>query len=159
MNLRNVLFLIFAISLLSSRSALATPKADTLISEYESLKELTQKLVPDGEVGGLFYFKSFSGYQILWDKNDYTVDGHDTLRILIERNEPLKLFSVTYHYSNYLIPERTVLRRFIGPEDKGWRADTVDVTTLEDLDVQGAQAPRIYESELKILKSYGITLF
>lgn len=159
MNLKNMLFLIATVCWFLSSSALATPKAETLVSEYESLKQFTKKIIPDGQIGGLFNYKNYGDHQLLWDKNDYSVDGHDTVRILIDRKESQELVSVTYYYSDFLIADRTVLRRFVGPESKGWRADTIDAKTLEDIDTQGSETQRFTDSELKILRSYGITLF
>jgi hypothetical protein len=152
-------FIAFLFLFFSASTVFASPKAEILLSEYESLKSLTKTLKSDGEIGGLFYVKNFSDHQLLWDKNDYTVDGHDTLRIFIENSSRQKIVTVTYYYSDYLIEGKTVLRRFLGDENKGWRADTADIKTMDDLETQGVKYPRLSSNELKIIKSYGITVF
>lgn len=154
---------LFLVSCLALTATAATStesqnRAQALLNEYISLKELTLRTTPDGLLGGLYHFKLFADHQLLWDKNDYLVDGHDTLRIYIGRSSPLRDFSITYHYSDFLLDGRTTLRRFLGPEIAGWRADTLDVNTLELFPFQGIEKPRLNENEELVLRHYSIDL-
>jgi len=141
----------------------ALPQSDQALQlqiEYLNLKDLTRSLDADGMVGGLYYYKKYDGYEILWDKNDYEDDGHDTLRIFKAAAGPNKqAFSVTYIYSDYLLENTVTLRRFVGPTRKGWRADTVDLTSGDYNGWQGVRRPTLTEFEQEILKTYGILLF
>ncbi len=137
----------------------AQSKAEVLLDEYNNLKKRTENLAPDGQIGGVFNYRDRGDHELIWDMNDYSVDQHDTLRIFVLGDKKAQSFSVTYHYSDFLVPQRTVLRRFIGPESQGWRADTIDVTDLEDLGYQGLEKPRLTPAQIQLLGRYKIQLF
>lgn len=146
------------VSLMSGVVHAASSKAEVLAQEYERLKAYTSTAVPDSFVGGLMHAKKMQGYEILWDSKDFEVDGHDCIR-LFKKQAPLRPdFAVTYYKSKFIFPERVVIRRFVGPDGKGWRAETIDLLTGEDLGPQGV-VRKLTEEEASILNEWGITVF
>lgn len=151
MKLLIILFAVFKIT-----PVFATPQADQLAAEYQRLYNWTQTVQPDGLVGSHYPFKQMEGYIVLWDPQASMNDKHDMIRIFLNREAPLKDFAVTYYKSQYIVEGRTVLRRFYGPDDKGWRNDTVDFITGEYFGYQGTPSPKLSEDEQSILDFWTI---
>lgn len=141
---------------LFATSVFASPQFNQLASEYEGLYQWTQSVQPDGLVGYHYPYKQMDGYMVIWEPQSSMDDGHIMIRILLKRETPLKDFAVTYYKSQYIVQGRTVLRRFYGPDDKGWRNDTVDFITGEYLGFQGNPSPSFKEDEQSILDFWKI---
>tara|TARA_B100000609_G_scaffold197070_1_gene193560 strand:+ start:20707 stop:21237 length:531 start_codon:yes stop_codon:yes gene_type:complete len=156
---RTLLFLgLIALPVLGNASQMPASKDPyILMSEYKHFKELCQSLEPDGLVGGYAYFKKFEGYELLWHLAD-DESGVDFIHIYVEDEAPSKDFSVKYYRSQQILPGRTVLRRFVGPTQNGWRNDTIDYITGDYLGSQGAPSPRMSDGNRALLKELGITL-
>ena len=149
--------LLFLLLFLPTSSAFASEKADILIEEYTRIKQWVESVEPDGLVGGLYYYVEREGYIILFSQK---FDGkHETIRFFLNREAPLKDFAITYIKSKYILKDRTILRRFIGSEPTGWKNQTVDVTTLEDLGSQGVKELVLSPDEKQIIAEWGLTVF
>lgn len=141
---------------LTATSVLASPQFDQLASEYQSLYEWTQSVQPDGLIGYHYPYKQMDGYMVIWEPQSSMEDGHVMIRIFLKREAPLKDFAVIYYKSRYIMKGRTILRRFYGPDGKGWRNDTVDFITEEYLGSQGNPSPSLKEDEQSILDFWKI---
>jgi hypothetical protein len=130
--------------------------AQTLIREWNQLANYVQELKPDGSIDGYTMFREFADVTLLWETSE-VFQGRERIRFYQERNNGSS-FAVTYHRSGIIIPERMVLRRFIGPEPTGWINHTVDLATGEYLGSQG-QLPKLSTREKKLLKEWGISHF
>lgn len=139
-----------------TQSVMAHPKVMQLTKEFRSLYQFAEKTQPERQVGGLLNEIKVDDYYFLWrlakDETEY-----DIIRIFRPKKNG-KDFGVTYYLANHIVEGRWVLRRFIGPERGGWRADTIDTETNEYLGYQGATRPIISEDDAKILKRWGIQL-
>lgn len=134
----------------------ASQEAETLLAEFDQLREHVLSQEADGVVGGYMNYIQKDGYKILF-KPEFDTD-HDVIRIFMNREFPEKDFAITYILSDHLYDGRRVLRRFIGPEPTGWRNHSVDVVTLEYLGSQGNSALQLKEEEAEILRTLGISL-
>lgn len=130
-----------------------------VISEFEQLYMHVQDLEHDYVVGGILKAKKLAGFELLWSL-DSDPKGYDTIRIYKKSKDDEKQgFAVTYYRGRHIIEGVNVIRRFMGPAQSGWRADTVDYSTQAYLGYQGKQSPEISADEKKILNKLGITIF
>lgn len=128
-----------------------------LHSEYARLRALVEKLEPEFEVGGYLKGRRYGDHELLWR---LAVDEGDSEVIRIFRDKAgHESFDVTFHRNQAIVPGRTVIRRFVGPNPTGWRNDTIDAETREYLGSQGARRPRLDEREEEILRQWDIELF
>lgn len=124
--------------------------------EYEYLSQKFRSIEnPDRLIGSLYYEKDMEFYSLIWDKWGYDEDGHDLLRIWIPQSEQNEQdMHVTYIKSDYILPGRTVIRRFIGSPTGNWIADTIDANTLEYLGSQGSSRLSLTLFAEDIFRSY-----
>ncbi|MEO0335678.1 MAG: hypothetical protein AAF202_04765 [Pseudomonadota bacterium] len=149
-------FLMTVLAFVFCFSAVASPEAEQLVKEFNSLKQWALEQEMDGVVGGLYPYVQQDGYIVMFSKE---FDGeHDVIRFFLGRSAPQKDFAVSYYWSRYMFEGRRVLRRFVGPEPTGWRNDTVDVDTFEYLGRQGRSELSLSDEELEILEAWGIEL-
>lgn len=167
------LFSTLALNLTFETRALAElqPTVDLVTSERQKselhrewtlLKEMIASFEPDEKmVGGLMFQVDFGDHVLLWSKNSFAHDGHEVLRIFVPRSEHQRSFDITYILSKYLSvasQERPALRRFVGPAERGWRADTVNWLTGDWIDTQGNRNLRLTDFEQELLEKYSIQL-
>jgi hypothetical protein len=162
---RIVMYLFLALALISQTATAfgegQVSITDQLLNEYSSLERLTASLTPDGLVGGYLYYKNFGDHLLIWDADTFEEDGHHMIRVFVPKDEATgqAAFSISYYRSNYLLQGQTTLRRFIGPEDSGWRADTISLSEVKYLGYQGNQKPTFNALETDLLLFYGIQTF
>ncbi|NJL25244.1 MAG: hypothetical protein HC902_08730 [Calothrix sp. SM1_5_4] len=109
-------------------------------------------LKADAQVGGLLNSKSYGDHEILWP-----LDGDiDVIRVF--RDKKPAAFEIVYHRGTHIVPGRTVIRRFVGPAQGAWRADTIDADTGEYLGTQGAQKPELDARDREIMKTWNVQL-
>ncbi len=129
-----------------------------LANEYARLRARVEATVPDSLVGGYLKSKSFGDHQLLWKLAEEPGDT-EVLRIFRPKGPGVPALDVTFHFSRYIVRDRTVIRRFVGPSTTGWRNDTVDVESGEYLGSQGATHPVLDLRDREILKTWDIELF
>ncbi len=152
-------FLIFLLMPLAVWATEPSIIASVLVKEFVLLKNKISTLEPEGKVGGLYNFKKFKGYTLLW-KLEEDPSESEVIRIYREaKHKGEQAFSVTYHKNDIIVRGQMVLRRFYGPDANGWRNDTVDFDSGEYLGTQGAENPTISEDDKKIMKAWGLTSF
>lgn len=148
----------FALTALLSATAHASGSIGQRIdSEFQRLKALAGSLEPEFEVGGYLKGKRYGDHELLWHLAE---EEGDAEVIRIYRDKPgHESFDVTFHRNQAIVPGRTVIRRFVGPNPTGWRNDTIDAGTLEYLGSQGTRRPRMDAAEEAILRKWDIELF
>lgn len=139
------------LSLSSSLWAAESPEAKVLKSEFDRLQKYVSQLVPDGTVDGFLKYKVMNGYEILWELDE--VDNSHSV-ITLYRDQ----FAVHYYKSAYIIENKYVLRRFIGPHITGWRNDTVDIESGAYLGRQGLEKPIWTKADQAVIDFWNITL-
>lgn len=149
---------ILSVLLLGACCAQAVDPAKTLQDEFTRLHEMVQNLKPEFEVGGYLKGKRYGDVELLWNTN-FEEDGTDVIRIYHEHKDGTPDFSISFHRSHYIVDGYTVIRRFVGPMQYGWRNDTVDILTGRYLGTQGVMTPEASSRDLQILKEWQITLF
>ena len=139
--------------------------AGRLHSEYARLRALVEKLEPEFEVGGYLKGRRYGDHELLWRLAEEPGCSSAHLRcdaevIRIFRDKAgHESFDVTFHRNQAIVPGRTVIRRFVGPNPTGWRNDTIDADSREYLGSQGARRPRLDRREEEILRQWDIELF
>jgi hypothetical protein len=146
-------FSIIFISLFSQ----AQSKSEILLEEFDRIQNFIEQQEADGVVGGLYPFIQQEGY-ILMSSQEFGTK-HDLIRFFMNREGLQKDFAVTYIRSHYLLEGREVLKRFVGYEPTGWRNDTIDVKTGEDLGFQGVESLLLDEEAQSLLQAWDIQLF
>lgn len=149
--------LIASIVVLMATQAYAFNKAEILTEEYNRIKSWVQQSQTDGVIGNLYPYIQMDGY-ILMFSNDFD-NQHETIRFFINGEGHEKDFSITYYKSQYMVENKMVIRRFVGPEPTGWRNDTIDFDTQEYLGFQGTDKPRLNDKAQEIIKEWNLTLF
>lgn len=147
------------VTLLVSLNVFADPAiADRLVKEYARLRAIAVATTPDSLVGGYLKSKSFGDHKLLWKLAEEPGDN-EVIRIYRPKGQGVPPMDVTFHFSRFIVEERTVIRRFVGPSTTGWRNDTVDASTGEYLGSQGATKPALDSRDREILKTWDIELF
>lgn len=144
------------LSMLSTQSfASDSYKSERLVAEFTRLKAYAEGLSADYTIGGMMKAKEFEfGVTFLWMLSE---DGQSDIIRIYRDDEPA--FVVSY-YKNKLIGQgEMVLRRFVGPDQGGWRNDTILWDTLEYVGAQGQKKPMLKEIDLEVLKAWDIELF
>lgn len=159
------LSMLFPVCLGFQAKALPNPSQDedfiasTIYKEFTRLRERFQLETPDTVVGGLYKQKSFGSHVVLWKIEQFPEDS-EVIRIYrASKIEGEQDFSVTFHKNGVIVPGKTVLRRFIGPDSRGWRNDTLDYLTFQYLGSQGAERPQISPTDREILNMWDILEF
>jgi hypothetical protein len=139
--------------ILGLMSSHAAPRGQALIEEYGRLKTKVLKLKPEFEVGGLLKGKDYGDYKLLWRFAEQKGE-HEVIRLLRSKADGHQDFEIAFHVSSEIVPGRLVIRRFVGPASSGWRADTVDAFSGEDLGTQGTETPFLDSRDVQILKDW-----
>lgn len=129
--------------------------SETLMSEWETLREKVEILEPDGEVAGYYKRKAFGEVLLMWRISNEPSDD-EVIRLYVEREGEAKYFHVTYHKNRSIVPGRQVLRRFLGTEPSGWKNHTIDFKSGEYLGSQGALNADVSEKNKRVLQEWGI---
>lgn len=153
------LFWALALVLGLSTTALASdPRASVLKNEFDRFYALVTTLQHDGKIGDFMKYKKIGDFTVLWDlgteKSDY-----DLIRLYNEHNDGTDSFAVSYYRSQSIVPERNVIRRFVGPGIKDWRNDTMDLDTGEYLGMQGLLNPEMNDQDRALIEKFNIELF
>lgn len=135
----------------------SSDKALTISTEYTTLKSWIQQITPDGIIGGLYPYIQMDGYKVLFSK-EFDTD-HEIIRVFLAGHDGEKDFSITYIKSQHFQKDKTILRRFIGPEPTGWRMDEMNFETQKYIGRQGALKPSLSSQALAIINELGISLF
>lgn len=133
-------------------------RATVLKNEFDRFYALVTTLKADGKIGDFMKYKKVGAFTVLWDlgteKSDY-----DLIRLYNEHKDGTDSFAVSYYRSQSIVPERTVIRRFVGPGIKDWRNDTMDVDTGEYLGMQGIFNPEMNDEDRTLVKEFNVELF
>jgi hypothetical protein len=151
--------LLFALVLLSSQAFAQNVEAisKSLRIEWSEFRMMVETLEADGDIGGYMEFKEFGEMTLLWRTSDNPSDN-EVIRFYMDR-PGIKSFAVTYHRSHHIVDGKTVIRRFVGTEPAGWINHTIDFVTGEYLGHQGYFPYDLKESELNMMRDWGITLY
>jgi hypothetical protein len=141
-----------------SEAFAADNRAAVIKTEFDRLYAYVRTLQPDGKIGETAKYKKVGSYLVIWEL-DYNVDEDDIIRLFNEHIGGTESFDVSYYQSKSIVPERTVLRRFVGPTVIGWRNDTLDLKTGEYLGMQGRDVPIMNASDRKMLQRFKVQLF
>ncbi|MGE0525938.1 MAG: hypothetical protein AB7G93_10240 [Bdellovibrionales bacterium] len=129
----------------------------SLLTEYKDVRAKVSRIQPEFDVGG-YNAKDYGDYRLIWRLAE-TMEEAEMIRIYRAKGLRDHDFDVTYHRNRAIAPGRTVVRRFVGPMDRGWRNDTVDIDTGEYLGRQGAPYPRMDARDREILEQWGMQIF
>jgi len=148
--------IVFIVLLLSIKSFAISIPANTLIKEWTYLRSIVRNQAPQGNIGGYYNYYNLNNSVLLWKISDDSTQN-EVIRFFTKRSDGT-IFAITYYKSDTIIPDKTVLRRFIGTEPTGWINHTVDLKTGKYLGSQGGITPRT-KSEKMLMKSFLITDF
>lgn len=153
----NTILTLFLAAFVSVTAHATEPRAHRLNQEFMRLRALVQTLEPEFEVGGYLKGRSYGDHELLWHIEEQPNES-EVIRIYRDKPGP-ESFDVTFHRNQAIVPGRTVIRRFVGPNPTGWCNDTIDAETLEYLGNQGTRRPRMDQAEEAILRKWDIELF
>lgn len=155
--MKTLLLTFLTVSFLSLPAHASGEIAARVHAEYSRLRALVSTLEPEFEVGGYLKGKSYGDHELLWHISEDPADS-EVIRIFRDKAGH-ESFDVTFHRNQAIVPGRTVIRRFVGPNPTGWRNDTIDAETREYLGSQGTRRPRLDPREEEILRKWDIELF
>lgn len=139
-------------------STVATASSDVakrVQMEFHALRNQVSQWEPEYSVGEYMYGKQFGDHEVLWRLSEKAGDS-EVIRIYRNKGKNKDAFAVTFHYGTHIVDNHTVIRRFFGPAQLGWRNDTVDAVTGEYLGSQGMSTPALDKRDHEIMRMWGI---
>jgi hypothetical protein len=126
--------------------------------EFSRIYAVAEAAEAEYTVGGFMEGKSYGDHELLWRLGSEN-GGYDIIRIYRDKGDRQQSLGISYYRARHIVPGRTVIRRFVGPDISGWRNDTIDADTGEYLGSQGARQPSLDRRDRQILKKWGVRLF
>lgn len=130
--------------------------AKTILKEWNTFRAQVDVLEPEGDIGGYMLYREYGEMTLLW-RTSADLNDNEVIRFFMPRSNGQN-FAVTYHKSDIIVPEKFVLRRFVGTEPTGWINHTIDLSTGKYIGSQGSK-PEITSAEKKMMKEWGIREF